>query len=353
MEVNVTKFKNNINKIKKYAGKKEIMPVIKANGYGTYINKNIDSINNFNIVGVACVKEAKDLRDSGYKNDILVLNQPDMMDIKDIIKYDISIGLSSIEFLESILNIKKLIRVQLEIETGMNRTGIKLEDLEKFISVVKKNKNILVEGIYTHLSSADFDKEYTEIQLDMFHKAVDIVKNNFKSIKYIHSQASNGILNYDDSYSNTIRLGLIMYGYESFKGANKIIDVEPICKLKTKITYLKNVSSGESISYSRKYIANKNIRVATIPIGYADGLRRSLTGMNVLVNNKKAKIIGTICMDSCMIDVTNIKDVKVGDTVYIWDNDNITLDSIADRASTINYEILSTIGGGGKKEFIK
>ena len=352
MEVDINKFKNNIKKIKKFVGKKEIMPVVKANGYGTYINKNIDLMNTFKIVGVANVKEAKSMRKDGYKNEILVLNQPDISDIKDILKYDISIGISSIEFLENIIDVKKPIKVELEIETGMNRTGIKLEDLERFISLLKTNKNIIVEGVYTHLSSADYDIEYTKLQINLFHKAVNIVKKNFKSIKYIHSQASSGILNYKDNYSNLVRVGIIMYGYLPFMKAKDIIDVEPICKLKTKITYLKEVNCGDAISYGRKYIATKKLKVATIPIGYADGIRRSLTDMYVIVDNKKVKIIGTICMDSLMIDVTGIKNVKVGDTVYIWDNKNITLESIAQKASTINYEILSTIGERVERVFV-
>lgn len=348
LEVNTKKFINNINKIQKYVGNKTIMPVIKANGYGTYINKKLDIINHFNIVAVAEVQEAIELRKLGYSKEIFVLNQPSIEEIEDIYKYQITIGLSEIEFLKQI-NLP--IKVHLEIETGMNRTGIKLNDLDDFIDEIKRNHNIEVEGIYTHFSSADIDEDYTNKQISLFKQAINQVKDIFH-LKYIHCSASNGLINYKENISNTVRPGIIMYGYESFKGANKAIDIEPIAKLKTKITYIKKVEENESISYNRKFISQHPMTVATIPIGYADGIRRELTNKGeVVVNGEKRKILGSICMDSCMIDVTGLN-VKVGDTVYIWDNENITLEDIADKCNTINYEIISTISDRVERRFI-
>lgn len=346
MQINVSKFISNIEKIQKYVGDRNLMPVIKANGYGTYINKNLDIINRFDIVAVAIVDEAIELRKLGYEKEIFILNQPYIEEIDSIVKNDITIGLSEKDFLQEISKRKEKVKVHLEIETGMNRTGIKLEELEEFIANVKKADNIEVEGIYTHLSSADYDKEYTEMQLETFRKAVEIVKENFNIIKYIHSSASNGLLNYNDGVSNLVRPGIIMYGYESFEGSKDIIDVEPICELKTKITFIKEIEKDSSISYSRKYISKSKMRVATIPIGYADGFRRSLSNKGeVVVNGKSAPILGSVCMDSCMIDVTNIDNVDIGTDVYIWDNAIRTLEQIAEECDTINYEILSTISG--------
>lgn len=344
MEIDLKSFSDNMNNIQKYVGNKKMIPVIKANGYGTYVNKCIDVISKYEIVAVAIVQEAVELRKSGYKNEILILNQPFKSDIQDITENNVTIGLSENSFLEELNNINHKIKVHLEIETGMNRTGIKLENLNEFIDKVKQNKNIIVEGVYTHLSSADFDNEYTEKQLDIFKKAVNIIKNNFDGIKYIHSSASNGLLKYDDEVSNYTRPGIIMYGYESYEGVKDMLEIKPIATLKTKVTYLKEVEEGESISYSRKYKARSKIKVATIPIGYADGFRRELFGKGeVVINNKKAPIIGTICMDSLMVDVTFIDNVKVGTDVYIWDNKIITLEDIANKCNTINYEILCTI----------
>ena len=350
LEVNLDKFYNNIKNIKKYVGKKELMPVVKANGYGTHINKRLDVLNNFNIVAVAILDEAIEIRKLGYKKEIFVLNPISSDEVEDAIKYDITIGLSN-KNLISLIN--KKLKVHLEIETGMNRTGIKLVDLDNFILEVKRNKNIIVEGIYTHLSSADIDDKYTLRQLYLFRKAVNIVKDNFKNIKYIHSSASNGLINYDDGVSNTVRPGIIMYGYESFKGSNDYINIEPVCKLKTKVSFVKELDKKESIGYCRKYISKKKMKVATIPIGYADGLRRSLFKKGkVLVDGRVVDIVGNICMDSCMIDVTDL-DVRVGDTVYIWDNREITVDDIAKQYKTINYEVISTISDRVPRVFIE
>lgn len=347
MEINLENFKHNINEIKKYIGEsKEIMPIIKANAYGTYINKRLDIINEFNIVAVAITDEAIELRQLGYNKDIFILNQPYIDELNKILEYDITIGLSSKEFLNEIIKIDKPIKVHLEIETGMNRTGININDLNYFINIIKQNKNIEVVGIYTHLSSADNDVDYTNKQLEIFKTALNIVKENFNTIKYIHTSASNGLLNFKEDFTNLTRPGIIMYGYESFEGVKNIIDLKPVCKLKSKITFIKEVQENTSIGYSRSYTTTKPTKVATIPIGYADGLRRDLSNKGkVIINNTIVPIIGKVCMDSIMIDVTTLNDVKVGDDVYIWDNNLITLNEIANNCNTINYEIMSTISG--------
>ena len=350
MEVDINKFKNNIAKIKEYVGNKEIMPVVKAYAYGTYLNTNLDVLNMFNIVAVALVEEAKYIRKLGYKKDIFVLNQPSIDDIDDIINYNIKIGLSSKEFLDELIKRDAKITVHLEIETGMNRTGIKIDDLNSFIEKIKESK-VVVEGIYTHFSSADDSYDYTNMQIKKFKCALKEA-SKYYDFKHIHLSSSSGFINFDDEVSNLVRPGIIMYGYEPFNGALDKIGVEPICKLKTKITYLKELDENEAISYGRKYKTTKKTKVATIPIGYADGLRKELINQGeVIVNGKKVPIIGSICMDSCMIDVTEI-DCHVGDEVYIFDNDLIKVEDIALKCHTINYEILCDISARVPRIFI-
>lgn len=349
LEIDTNKFLSNIKKIRKYVGNKELMPIIKANAYGTYINKRLDIINNFNIVGVAIVDEAISLRKLGYQKEIFVLNQPSIKELQIISENNITIGISDESFIKEV-NCK--IKVHLEIETGMNRTGINFDNLERIMALVKNNKNIEVEGVYTHLSSADRDKKYTEKQITIFKKAVEKVKENF-DIKYIHCSASNGLLNYKENFTNLVRPGIIMYGYPSFEESNEIVDFEPIAKLKTEIVFLKDVEKNTSIGYSRKYITKKQMKIATIPIGYADGFRRvGNKSIYVLIKGIKCKVLGNICMDSCMVDVTGLDDVKTGEDVYIFDNENITLEDIADTYNTINYEVLSTISERVPRTFI-
>lgn len=351
LEVDLTKFKRNIQKIREYCPNKELMPVIKANAYGTYINRRLDILNDFNIVAVAIVDEAINLRKLGYTKDIFVLNQPSISEINEIIEYDLIVGTSSEEFIDECLKENMYIRCHLEIETGMNRTGINLDNLERIINKIKDK--LKIEGVYTHFSSADFDDNYTKKQIEIFKKAVELIKNKGINLKYIHSSASNGLLNYKLDFTNMIRPGIIMYGYEPFKGAKSKIDVEPTCKLKTNITFLKECNKEDKISYSQKYTCKDKTLVATIPIGYADGLRRALTNKGyVIINNHKCPIIGSICMDSCMVDVSEVENVKVNDEVYIFDDINITLDNIAEKCDTINYEILCTISDRVPRIFI-
>lgn len=346
MEVNLTNLSYNIKQIQKYIGNKELIPVIKANGYGSNINEYLPLIKPFKIVAVATTDEGKYLRELGYKNAILILNQPSIQELDKILKYNLIVGLSSNEFLDELIKRKSKIKVHLEIETGMYRTGISLNNLSSYIEKLTKNKNIQVEGIYTHLSSADSDKYYTINQLENFDKAITIVQEKFKNIKYIHALASTGIINYLNyaKRTNAVRAGIILYGYYPCDSAMSKIFLKPILKLKTKITFLKEVPKNTPISYSKTYLTKKTTSIATIPIGYADGLRRALSNKGfVIIKGKKCKIVGNICMDSCMVDVSSIKDVKVGDDVFIWDNENIKVEDLAKICKTINYEIISTI----------
>ena len=355
MMVNLDSFEYNFRQIQEFVGKDvTVMPVIKAEAYGTYINRLKNYINLFNIVAVALVSEAVNLRKIGYEKEIFVLNQPDVTEVDEIIEKRITVGVSDFEFIEKLGESRKKVKVHIEIDTGMGRTGIQKNELEDFAKTIKNYDNIVVEGIYTHLSSADYDREYTEEQFSKFEECVKIAKNIFGNLKYIHSSASNGILNYADHKYNMVRAGIILYGYPSFNKTYDVIDLKPVCKLKSKITFLKEVESGTSISYSRKFITERKTKIATISIGYADGIRRSLSNNgNVVINGFKAPIVGNVCMDSLMADVTDIPNVKLGDEVYIWDNENITLEEVADKCGTINYEIMSEISARVPRVFYK
>lgn len=355
MEVDLMAFEHNIEQIRKYINDSaKLMPVIKANAYGTYINKLNEVINKFDIVAVATVDEAVDLRKQGFEKEIFVLNQPYKDEIEKILNYNITVGVSSNSFIEELGKFERQVCIHIEIGTGMGRTGINPKRVEEYIQKIKNYNNIKIEGIYTHLSSADFDEEYTNKQLNYFENAVDKAKQILGEIKYIHCNASNGILNFPESCYNLVRPGMIMYGYESFEGAKNKIDLKPVCKLRSKITFLKEVEEGASIGYSRSFVTNRKTKVATIPIGYADGFRRSLSNKGyVFVNGRKVPIIGSICMDGFMADVTDIENISVGDDVYIWDNENITLEEVSELAGTMNYEMMCTISNRVPRVFNK
>lgn len=350
LEISRMAFLNNVDAVKTLVGNKQIMPVVKANGYGTYLNWDLALMNNFDMVAVAIVDEALQLRKMGYEKDIFVLNQPYVEEIKEIIDNNIVVGVSSMEFLKSI-NCDQRVRVHIEIETGMGRTGVTLEQLDIFITQAEKS-NIIVEGVYTHLSSADIDYEFTNKQLGLFESAVNKLKKSFDSIKYVHCEASNGILNFDVDICNMVRPGIILYGYPSCKSALDKIKLEPVAKFRSSISYIKEIDIGDAISYGRSFVASGPMKVATVGCGYADGVPRALSNKGLVsVNGKRAKILGKVCMDSFMIDVTDI-DVKNGDTVYLFDNELVTLDEVSDVCETINYEVLARISDRVPRKFI-
>lgn len=354
LEISTSAFKHNIEEIKKIIGpNKDIMYVMKANSYGTYLNKNISLIKDFKIIATAIVKEAVELRELGFENEIFVLNQPYLEDIDNVVKYNVTIGIASLSFLEQLSKLKSNFTIHLELETGMGRTGFNIADLDNVLKFLQTTKNIKVEGVYTHLSSADKDQEFTNSQMTLFKQGVAKIKEYYKDIKYIHAEASNGILNVNDAICNLVRPGILLYGYPPVDNMPKTLNFRPVAKLKSHVLFIKEVPKGTSISYGRTFITPKKMTIATIGIGYADGIRRNLSNKGkVIIKDKIVPIVGTVCMDSFMIDVTDIKDVKVGDYVYIWDNENITLEEIAEECNTINYEILSTISNRVPRVFI-
>lgn len=355
LEVSRGAFLNNVNAVRKYVGGDIlIMPVVKANAYGTYLNRDIDLMNHFDIIAVAIVDEAVDLRKRGYKKNIFVLNQPYDDELDIIAENDIIVGVSSFSFLEKAIASNKNIRVHIEIETGMGRTGVAINELDNFIKLIKSSSNVIVEGVYTHLSSADVDYEFTNKQIDLFKNAFFRLKDEFPSIKYAHCSASNGILNFKLDFCNLVRPGIILYGYPSSKSAFDKIKLEPVARFVSKISFVKNVDIGDSISYGRSFVASKKMVVATVGCGYADGVMRDLSNKGyVCVRGCRCKILGNVCMDSFVIDVSNVKDVSVFDDVYIFDNENVTLEELSFVCETINYEFISSIGERVPRIFVE
>lgn len=355
LEVNLSNFKHNYNEIKNILNKDiEIMPILKDNAYGTYINTKIDLLNELNIkiIGVAKVYEGVAMRKLGFDKEIFILNQPLDSEIPEIAKYNLTIGCGSIEYLTKLRNFPANFNIHIEIGTGMGRTGIRPSRVPEYINEVKKSSNITITGIYTHFSCSDCDENYTKKQINSFNQALEITKSEITTLKYIHTCNSAGILNYPEAHFNLVRPGILLYGHYPVEELKNKIQLKPVTKLKAKISFTKEIPTGSCISYGKTFTTNTDSKIATVTIGYADGVRRTLSNKsNVIINGKTAPIVGTICMDCFMVDVTDI-DVKVNDDVFIWDNENITIEDIAGICNTINYEILTGISQNVYRDFI-
>jgi len=347
--VNKNAIKHNIREIQKLVGKNvTVMPVIKARGYGTGIGTAIDIFSdvNVNILAVAVVDEGIGLRKQGFTGEIMILNQPYQDEIIKLLEYDLTPSVCLAEFIEKLdffAKIKcKYVCVHLEIDTGMGRMGINPDDINKYVNLFKRLKNVKLDGVYTHFSSSDTDENYTLKQIRKFENVLFIIKQNFQNIKYIHACNTAGIINFPQAHYNMVRPGISLYGHLPSEDLKKNINLIPATVLKTKIVYIHEGKAGDCISYNQSYVVHQRIKIATIPIGYADGIMRCYKG-KISIKEKLVNILGVINMDSLMLDVTDIDDIKVGTDVYIWNNENITLEDVSKECGTISYEILSRL----------
>lgn len=338
----------------------DIMPVIKATGYGTGDVGLKDTLlkNNINIVAVALTEEGVNLRKNDFKMPIVILNQPLIEEIPYIVDNILTPGIAVLDFAKQLNEYSKeknvVTKVHVEIDTGMGRVGVKPKEAISFIKELKKLSNIEVEGIYAHFSSADTSEEYTNMQIENFEFVLNELKKENIEVKYKHTCNSAGTMCYPKAHYNLVRPGISIYGYYPDKAMRDKIELKPSAVLKSKVSFIKEVDVGTSISYNRRFITDRKSIIATVPLGYADGIRRSLTNKGrVYINGNYANIVGTVCMDSFMIDVTDIPNVKINDEVIIFDNEHITLEELASKCDTINYEILSGISNRVPREYVK
>ena len=339
--VNLKSIRNNICEIKKYLGSGiDIMPIVKSFGYGSHLNCCPEILNEFRYVGVAYLDEAIELRNNGYNNNVFILYPLSKEEFELSKRYDFILNGSNIL---SLVNDNARVRVHTEIETGMGRTGVPFGDIDEYIINLKRKENIVMDGIFTHLSTTG-DKEFSLKQINLFERALERFNDNGIYPKNIHVCSSGGLKYYHDYLYNMVRIGLLMYGYYPNDSLKSEIKLEPSMLLKTNISFFKTIDRGETVGYNKNFVAERKTNVATIPFGFGDGLLTLETGEPyVIVNGKRALIIG-ICMDNMMLDVTNIPNVKVGDEVYIWDNNNLTLEQLGAWCNNIcNYEVMTSI----------
>ena len=225
----------------------------------------------------------------------------------------------------------------------MGRTGLQLDNIDDYIMNLKNNDNISVDGLFTHLST-NSDKDFSLKQINLFEQSIKKFNDSGINPVNIHICSSGGLKYYQEHLHNMVRIGLLIYGYYPNDSLKSEIKLEPSMILKTNISFLKTVEQGETVGYNKNFVADRKTVVATIPFGFGDGLLTLETGEPYfIINSCKAKIIG-ICMDNMMLDVTDIPNVELGQEVYIWDNDKLTIEQLGIWCNDIcNYEVMSSI----------
>ena len=357
-EVNLKAIKYNCSKISRALGKKtEIMAIVKANAYGHGIVESSKVLEKLSIryLGVATLDEALTLRRSGIKLPILIVGSVLPEEAGIAVKNNITLTLCNKELLKALKNISPKPKVHIKIDTGMGRIGLWHENAINFIKNV--SKDVEIEGIYTHFSIAGRDKFFTQYQIDSFFNVLSELEELGIEIPLKHAANSIACVDWKKSHLNMVRPGIIIYGIYPKRNFARIIKLKPAFSLKTKIVFIKKTPPGRSISYGRTHITQAHTKIATIPIGYADGYGRILSNKaEVLIKGQRAPVVGKVTMDQTMINVGHIKNVKVGDEVVLVGKqrkDEIRLERLARLAGTIPYEIVTGITSRGPRIYLK
>jgi alanine racemase len=357
--VNLDAIKHNLLEIrKKLKNDTRLMVIIKADAYGhgaVPLAKAIGDSGKIDYYGVAIIEEAVELREAGINKPILVLGytpkeQYDLVVAHEVVQtvfqYDMAKALS-----DEAIRQGKIAKIHIKIDTGMTRIGY--SDTKESVDEVKRIaalENIEVEGVFSHFARADeTDKTDTQRQLQRYIAFIEKLEQEGIHIPVKHIANSAGIIEFPEAYFNMVRCGIATYGIYPSEMVNKDeIKLIPAMELKTHVVYVKDVEPGVGISYGATYITDKQMKVATIPVGYADGYSRNLSNHGrVIIHGQYAPILGRICMDQFMVDVTDIKEVQQGDMVTLlgWDGDAyISAEELAKWSHSFAYELVCTVG---------
>lgn len=356
-EINLDNLAFNMRQIRKISKSKDIIGVVKADAYGHGALDVAPVLleNGATSLAVAVVSEGVELRRGGIESPIMVLGFTPPSLIDNLLKYDIEQTVFSFDYARELSKIAqrkhKKAKIHIALDTGMGRIGFlpneeSLEEVEK----ISKLPNIEIMGIFSHFATADEeDKEYASYQMKHFNEFYEALKERNVDIKVRHIANSAAIIDLPETHFEAVRPGIILYGYYPSEEVDKSkIELRPVMELKTNIAHIKTVPSGQYISYGRKFQSNRESVIATLPVGYADGYTRLLFNKaKVIINGEFAPIVGRICMDQCMVDITDIEgEVKVGDEVILMgEKDGVKLNAehMAEMLGTISYEIVCMI----------
>lgn len=355
VEINKKALQNNISQFQKLIGSKiKLMAVVKANAYGHGLTgvAKIAARSGVDWLGVDSVDEAIEIRKAGIKAPILIMGYTLLSRLEDVIKHDFRQVVYNKETIERLRQGK----AHLKVETGTSRQGVGKEELLKLAKFIKKYPQIEIEGIYTHYANIEdtTDHSYAQQQLKRFREAVSLLEKNNIKIPIKHTACSAAVILFPETYFNMVRLGISMYGLwpskETFISAREMgrkINLEPVLAWKTIVAQIKNIKAGTPISYGLTERASQDSKIAILPVGYWDGYDRKLSGIaNVLIRGKRCKVLGRVCMNMIMVDISHVPDVKLEDAVVLLGKqagEQITAEELAQKIGTISYEVVTRI----------
>lgn len=358
-EIHVENFKWNLDQLKKLMPEGcECMAVVKADGYGHGAVISARALENCGIraFAVATLEEAIELRQHNIQGDILILGYTQPSNAGFLAEYDLTQTAVDYEHARQLNHAFEKLeltgRVHIKIDTGMSRLGESYANIQK-IEKIFHMQNLIVTGLFSHLCAADSqnsqDKEYEDRQADHFFSTIRQIRADGYQIPKVHLLSSYGLLNYASYGGDYVRLGIMLYGVFSNSDKERDrLDLHPVMEWKARVAQVKEIAAGAFVSYGRTYEAAEKMKIAVVTIGYADGLPRSLSGRGrVLIRGQFAPIVGKICMDQMVVDVSKISGVRAGDIVTVMGKQKdkeISASAIAEEAGTITNELLSRVG---------
>ncbi|MCY6371197.1 serine racemase VanT catalytic subunit [Clostridium ganghwense] len=357
IEVDLDNLRHNVDVLQKAMPTDcELMAVIKAEAYGHGSIAVSSCLNQIGIkaFAVATIDEGIELRKYGIQGIILILGYTSPTRAKELHKYDLTQTVIDFNYAVSLNKQGYDIKVHIKIDTGMHRLGFSKNDVLKVVRIFKA-KHLNVCGIYTHLCVADSldteDVHFTHIQIKTFYALLEELSKKDIKLPKIHIQSSYGLLNYPEIDCDYARIGIALYGIlSSYGDETKLkLDLRPVLSLKSQVVLIREINEGESVGYARAFIAKRDSRIAVLPIGYADGFPRNLScgNGNVLIHGYRVPIIGRICMDQLIVDITDVPNVNIGDTATLIGKDGqaeICVTEVAENVDSITNELLSRMG---------
>lgn len=372
-EISLNAIEHNYNVIRnKVADDTKVCCVIKADGYGhgaVELSQVYEKLG-ADFFAVSNIDEGIEIRKSGSKLPIVILGYTPVSEAENLAEYDISQAVFSLEYAkelsEKCVEEDCICKMHIKVDSGMSRIGFMCQEFPRDEYSIEEIceacclPNLEVEGLFTHFCVSDEDaegREFTNKQYENFIHVRDSLKKRGVDISVVHCSNSGAIEDYPETCCDMVRAGIILYGLAPSSKLADRLDLVPAMTLKTVVAFVKEVQKGATISYGRTFTADRKMKIATVPIGYADGfIRQNAKDGYMMVNGKKAKIVGRICMDQTMLDVTDIEDVKTGDEVVVFgtgENGEPTADSLAENTGTINYETVCLVGKRVPRLYIK
>lgn len=368
-EVDLNAVKFNMENIKKLAKGKRIISVVKANAYGHGMKEVATTMKKIGIkdFAVAILNEAMEFRTFDKDSSIMILGFTPGEGAKEVVANDITVTVFTYDeakkFSDEAVKEGKKVKISIALDTGMSRIGFNtsnhFDESVKEIKRIKELPNIVLEEVFSHFSTADDrDKGYSKMQLDRYIKMTEKLREEGVVFNHYHHANSAAIMDLPESHFDTVRPGIIQYGYyPSDEVMKDRLELRPIIEWKAKIVMIKEIEDGVPVSYGNTYKAKGKRKIATIPLGYADGYSRAQSNKGIiLVNGKEAPIAGRICMDQFMVDVTDIPYAKVGDIVTLLGKSGdleYTAHDMAKLIGTISYEITCNIGMRVPRKYIE